>query len=67
LRCSLDLRPLLVGETRGPDDDGAAVGKVFDGRLGGGELHDDFGFFGWIFGDKNARAAGAAELAEVSA
>src|SRR5918995_288372 len=67
LGCFFDLRALLLGEPRRADDEGLAVGEVLDSGFRGGELYEDFGILGGIFGGGDAYLAGAAELTEIGA
>jgi hypothetical protein len=62
-----DLRVLLLEEPRRADDEGLAVGEVLDSGFRGGELYEDFGILGGIFGRGDAYLAGAAELTEIGA
>src|SRR4051794_979069 len=67
LRRFFDLRALLLAKPRGSDDYRFAVGEVLDSRIRRGELDEDLGVVGWIFGYGNTYLAGAAEFTEVGA
>src|SRR5918994_1471501 len=59
-----DLRALLLIEPCGPDDRRLTVGEVIYCGLGGGELDEDLGFLGRVFGQDDAELSHTAELAE---